>query len=149
MNNKFKLLETAKDLRGVLKTIENLLIDYPGVKGNENYVKYCLKKASAVNVLDEKLNELLESTYATDTSKRKGINVAILIKIIEAYFIALDDIDTAGDMFKPKYCKITSAVENLHRLRWLYCGISDETNNETMMVNGDCYKKENRVILNF
>lgn len=150
-NNKHELLSTAIELRGALQTIEDLLSDYTGIEGNENYVKYCRNKASDAHEDDVILNQLYDDTYNVDMEKRKGINIAPLIKIIEKQFKLLDDIDTAGDMFKPKWCKITSAVEQIHRLRWLLCYVDqdNEDENEVMTLNGNCYIKEKRVGLIF
>jgi len=150
-NDKHKLLSTARELRGTLQTIEDLLSNYTGIEGNENYVKYCRNKASDAHEDDAILNQLYDDTYNVDMEKRKGINIAPLIKIIEKQFKLLDDIDTAGDMFKPKWCKITKAVEQMHRLRWLVCYVEQDNKDENgvMILNGNCYIKEERVGLMF
>ena len=150
-NDKHKLLATARELRGTLKTIEDLLDGYDGIEGNENYVKYCLNKAKQANKDDDTLKQLYDDTYNVDMAKRKAINVAPLYKIVEKHFKLLDDIDTAGDMFKPKWCKITSAVEQMHRLRWLVCFVEGDNKDENglMNVNGNWFRKEERTVLNF
>ena len=144
-----KLLSTAKDLREPLKVIENLLEDYDGIEGNEFYVKYCLKKARQANVFDGKLKEYYNDMYNTDTMKRKEIDADTLYGILGRLFKLLDDIDTAGDMFKPKWCKYTKAVEALHKLRWLYCYIERYNGNENglMTVNRSCDSE--RIALRF
>lgn len=117
--NKYQLINNAKSLRDVLKTIEDLLENYPGIPGNENYVKYCYKKAKAGN--ETNLAEILDYTYNIDLTKRKEVSYIEIQAIINYLFCLLDAISSAGDIFKPKWCKITNAVEYLHRLRWLYC----------------------------
>lgn len=149
-NSKQQLLETAKELMGVLGAIEGILENYEGIEGNKNYVKYCRNKSKESRNDEESLNQMLEDTYNSDMSKRKGINIATLIHIIERQFTLLDDIDTAGDMFKPKWCNITKVVEQLHRLRWVYCTLNLPCANssDSISVNGEPYKIEHRVILN-
>lgn len=150
-NDKYKLLATARELRGILKTIEDLLDGYDGIEGNENYVKYCRNKAKQANEDDTTLKQLYDDTYNVDMAKRKAINVAPLYKIVEKQFKLLDDIDTAGDMFKPKWCKFTKALEQMHRLRWLVCFVEGDNKDENglMNVNGNCFRKEERTVLNF
>ena len=60
-------------------------------------------------------NSVVTLIFAVDLSQRKGINIAVLIRVIEKVFKLLDDIDTASDIFKPKWCKITQVVEKLQR----------------------------------
>ncbi len=147
-NSKNQMLYSAEKLRDVLSSIEDILEGYDGIKGNTNYVKYCYKKAQEVHEIDDDLTKMLQDTYAVDLSQRKGINIAVLIRIIEKMFKLLDDIDTASDMFKPKWCKITQVVEKLQRLRWIYCAVENERNdNGEMTVNGECFRKEHRIIL--
>jgi hypothetical protein len=150
-NDKHKLLATSKELRGILKTIENLLDGYDGIEGNKNYTKYCSEKAKQANEDDDSLNQLYDDTYNVDMSKRRGINIATLLYIVEKHFKLLDDIDTASDMFKPKFCKITSAVNQLQQLRWLVATFEGDNKGDdgVMVVNGNCFKKEQRTILNF
>jgi CRISPR/Cas system CSM-associated protein Csm2 small subunit len=147
-NSKDQMLYSADQMRDVLSSIEDLLEGYDGIEGNYNYVKYCYKKAQEAHEIDDDLNKMLEDTYAVDLSQRKGINIAVLIRVIEKMFKLLDDIDTASDMFKPKWCKITQVVEKLQRLRWIYCTVESERNdNGEMVINGECFKKEDRIIL--
>jgi len=147
-NSKDQMLYSADKMRDVLSSIEDLLEGYDGIEGNSNYVKYCYKKAQEAHEIDDDLNKMLEDTYAVDLSQRKGINIAVLIRVIEKMFKLLDDIDTASDMFKPKWCKITQVVEKLQRLRWIYCTVESERNdNGEMVINGECFKKEDRIIL--
>lgn len=150
-NDKHKLLSTAKELRGTLQVTEDLLNDYEGIDGNENYVKYCRNKAKQAHEDDITLKQMYDDTYNVDMEKRKGINIAPLIRIIEKEFKLLDDIDAAGDMFKPKWCKITSAVEQMHRLRWLVAYVETDSKDENgvMTLNGECYTKEQRIGLMF
>ena len=55
----------------------------------------------------------------------------------------LDDIDTASDMFKPKWCKYTQPVNQLQQLRWLYCTSETEKDKSgNMVINGECFKKK-------
>jgi len=150
-NDKHKLLATAKELRGTLKTIDNLLDGYDGIEGNENYVKYCRNKAQEGNEDDDILKQLYDATYNLDMNKRTGINIATLLHIVEKHFKLLDDIDTASDMFKPKWCRITSAVNQLQQLRWLVATFEGYNKDEEgiIIVNGNCFKREHRTILNF
>jgi len=91
---------------------------------------------------------MIEDTYAVDLSQRKGINIATLSHTIEYMFKLLDDIDTASDIFKPKWCKFTKVISHLDQLRWVYCTIESERNeNGDMIVNGECFKKEDRIVL--
>jgi len=148
-STKHEMLYAAKQLRGVLSSIENILEGYEGVEGNRNYVKYCYNKAKEAHTVDDGLVKMIEDTYAVDLSQRKGINIAVLINIIEKMFKLLDDIDTASDMFKPKWCKYTQVVSNLQQLRWTYCTVESERNdNGDMIINGESFKKENRIIIN-
>lgn len=147
-NSKDQLLYSADKMRDVLCSIEDILEGYEGIEGNSNYVKYCYKKAQEAHSVDDDLNKMLEDTYAVDLSQRRGINIATLIHLIEKMFKLLDDIDTASDMFKPKWCKITQVVEKLQRLRWIYCTVESTKNeNGDMVINGECFKKEDRIIL--
>jgi hypothetical protein len=147
-NSKDQMLYSADEMRDVLSSIEDILEGYDGIEGNSNYVKYCYKKAQEAHEIDDDLNKMLEDTYAVDLSQRRGINIAVLIRVIEKMFKLLDDIDTASDMFKPKWCKITQVVEKLQRLRWIYCtGESERNDNGEMVINGECFKKEDRIIL--
>lgn len=150
-NDKIKMLNTANKLREILFTIEDLLVEYKGNEGNKNYVRYCLKKVEKSHDFDDELTKLFNDTFNINVSERKGINIATLVHIIEKQFKLLDDIDTAGDIFKPEWCKITKTVELLHRLRWLYCNVEGDNkdNDGVMNINGECYKKEDKVILNF
>ncbi len=140
--DKRELLSAAMKLAETLKTIENLLEGYKGIEGNENYVKYCLNKAKQAN--DYNVKQIYNDTYAYDISKRREASGEYLYEIIRGCFKLLDDIDTAGDMFKPKWCKFTSAVEELHRLRWLYCTTKED---DDMSVNGNC--ENQKVIIKF
>ena len=147
-NSKEQMIYVADKLRDLLDSIENILEGYDGIEGNKSYVKYCYKKAAEVHNIDDELNEMIERTYAVDLSQRKGINIARLISIIKTQFMLLDDIDTASDMFKPTWCKITSVVSHLQQLRWIYCSVESEKNdNGDMIINGECFKKEDRIIL--
>ncbi len=132
----YKLLSIAKDLRKALKTIEDLLQGYEGVNGNSNYVFYCWKRADEAANEDGYLKSICDSAYNTDVSKRwiNSEQVESLHIMIKTYFKLLDDIDTASDIFKPKWCKITSAVAELVNLRWLYCSV-----NGNIQYNGNCY----------
>ena len=123
--NKIKLLNVSKDLRGVLKTIENLLNNYNGIDGNRNYVRYCMNKSMMANDDDATLKMFYHHTYNMDMSKRKDIDLLVLSQITQKHFKLLGDIDTASDIFKPKWCTLTSAVNELHRLRWLHGNVND------------------------
>ena len=148
MNNKDQLLYSANKLRDVLSSIEDILDGYDGIEGNKNYVKYCYNKAKEAHSVDDELVKMIEDTYHVDMAQRKGINIHALINIIEKQFKLLDDIDTASDMFKPKWCKITSVVSHLQQLRWIYCTVETERDeNGDMIINGECFKKEDRIIL--
>lgn len=148
MTNRDQMLYSANKLRDVLSSIEDILEGYEGVEGNKNYVKYCYNKAKEAHTIDDDLVKMIEDTYAVNLSQRKGINIATLVKIIETQFKLLDDIDTASDMFKPTWCKITSVVSHLQQLRWIYCTVESERGeNGNMVVNGECFKKEDRTIL--
>ncbi len=147
-NSKEQMLYSAKKMREILASIEGILDGYEGIEGNKSYVSYCLKKAKLANEDDSKLKQLYDDTFNADMSLRKGINIATLLHIIENYFKLLDDIDTASDMFKPTWCKITSVVSKLDSLRWLYCTVDSDRNEEgNMIINGDCFKREERIIL--
>jgi hypothetical protein len=149
MNDKHEMLYAANKLRDVLSCIEDLLEGYEGTEGNKNYVKYCFGKAKEAHTIDDDLVKMIEDTYAIDTTQRRGINIAILNRIIEKMFRLLDDIDTASDMFKPKWCKVTKAVSELQGLRWRYCTVDTVKNeNGDMVINGEGFTKENRIILN-
>jgi hypothetical protein len=148
MTDKNQMLYSADKLRDVLSTIEDLLEGYEGIEGNKNYIKYCYNKAKEAHTVDDDLVKMIEDTYAVDISQRKGINIASLVHILKKQFKLLDDIDTASDMFKPTWCKISKAVSHLQQLRWIYCTVEDIRDDEgTMLVNGECFKKEDRVIL--
>jgi hypothetical protein len=147
-NTKHEMLYAANKLRDVLLSIENILEGYEGIEGNKNYVKYCYNKAKEAHIVDNDLVKMIEDTYAVDTTQRRGINVATLVHTIEKMFRLLDDIDTASDMFKPKWCKITKVVSKLDQLRWIYCTVENERNgNGNMVINGECFKKEERINL--
>lgn len=147
-NSKDQMLYSANKLRDVLSSIEDILEGYEGIEGNKNYVKYCLNKAKEAHKIDDDLVKMIEDTYAVDLTKRRGINIAVLIRVIETLFKLLDDIDTASDMFKPTWCKITSVVSHLQQLRWIYCSVESEKNdNGDMIINGECFKKEDRIVL--
>ena len=149
-NSKHQLLTAAIELQSTLIVINDLLDGYKEIGVNKNYVKYCRDRAIKVSDDLDTLNQLRDDTYNSDVTKRKGINIAVLVRIVKRYFKLLDDIDTAGDMFKPEWCKYTSAVEQLHRNRWLFVSIEDKNKDDSglMVVNGDCFKKEERVVLN-
>jgi hypothetical protein len=148
MADKDQMLYSANKLRDVLSSIEDILEGYKGIEGNKNYVKYCLNKAKEAHKIDDDLVKMIEDTYATDLSQRRGINIATLIQVIETQFKLLDDIDTASDMFKPTWCKITSVVSYLQQLRWVYCTVENERDeNGKMVVNGESFKKEDRILL--
>ena len=128
---------------GYVPTFQKLLIE-----NNKNYVRYCYNKAKEAHTIDDELVKMIEDTYNPDMSQRKGINIAVLIRILEFMFKLLDDIDTASDMFKPTWCKITSVVSHLQQLRWIYCTVETERNeNGDMIINGECFKKEDRIVL--
>lgn len=147
-NSKDQMLYSANKLRDVLSSIEYILEGYEGIEGNKNYVKYCLNKAKEAHKIDDDLVKMIEDTYAVDLTQCRGINIAVLIRVIETLFKLLDDIDTASDMFKPTWCKITSVVSHLQQLRWIYCSVESEKNdNGDMIINGECFKKEDRIIL--
>lgn len=147
-NSKDQMLYSANKLRDVLSSIEDILEGYEGIEGNKNYVKYCLNKAKDAHNIDDNLVEMNEDTYAVDLTQRRGINIAVLIRVIETLFKLLDDIDTSSDMFKPTWCKITSVVNQLQKLRWIYCTVERERNeNGDMIINGECFKKEDRIVL--
>ena len=135
-------------MRDGLSSIEDILEGYEGIEGNKNYVKYCLNKAKEAHKIDDDLVKMIEDTYAVDLTQRRGINIAVLIRVIETLFKLLDDIDTASDIFKPTWCKITSVVSHLQQLRWIYCVVESERNdNGDMIINGECFKKEDRIVL--
>jgi len=147
-NSKDQMLYSANKLRDVLSSIEDTLEGYEGIEGNKNYVKYCLNKAKEAHKIDDDLVKMIEDTYTVDLTQRRGINIAVLIRVIETLFKLLDDIDTASDMFKPTWCKITSVISHLQQLRWIYCTVESERNeNGDMLINGECFKKEDRIIL--
>lgn len=147
-NSKHQMLYSAYKLRDVLLSIEDILEGYGGIEGNKNYVKYCLNKAKEAHKIDDDLVKMTEDTYAVDLTQRRGINIAVLIRVIETLFKLLDGIDTASDMFKPTWCKITSVVSHLQQLRWIYCTVESERNeNGDMIINGECFKKEDRIVL--
>jgi hypothetical protein len=111
-------------------------------------VSYCINKVKLANEDDLKLKQLYDDTFNVDMNQRKAINIATLLNIIEKYFKLLDDIDTASDIFKPTWCKITSVVSKLQSLRWLYCTFDIDINEEdNMIINGECFKREERIIL--
>ena len=148
MNNKDQMLYSANKLRDILSSIEDILEGYDGIEGNKNYVKYCYNKAKEAHTIDDELVKMIEDTYHVDLTQRKGINIYTLITVIEKLFKLLDDIDTASDMFKPKWCKITKVVSHLDQLRWIYCTVESERNeNGDMVINGECFKKEDRITL--
>lgn len=148
MTEKDKMLYSANKLRDVLSSIEDIFEGYEGIEGNKNYVRYCYNKAKEAHTIDDELVKMIEDTYNSDMSQRKGINIAVLIRILEFMFKLLDDIDTASDMFKPKWCKITSVVSHLQQLRWIYCTVETERNeNGDMIINGETFKKEDRILL--
>ena len=63
-------------------------------------------------------------------------------------FRLLDDIDTASDMFKPRWCKISKVVSELQGLRWRYCTVDTERNESgEMIINGEGFKKDNRILI--
>jgi hypothetical protein len=143
--SKEQMLYSAKKMREILSSIEGILDGYEGIDGNKSYVSYCFKKAKLANEDDLVLGQLYDDTFNADISKRKGINIATLSRIIENYFKLLDDIDTASDIFKPTWCKITSVVSELHALRWLYCTVEDDEISG-VVINGECFKKEDRIV---
>jgi len=148
--NKHQLISAAKELSAVIVAIEKLLKHYKGVSGNENYIKYCFDAVSRFKTKHSILDQIIDDTYNVDMNKRKGINIAVLMRIINEQFKILDDIDTAGDMFKPKWCPISRVIEQLHRLRWLHCTVESNSDSEgEMVVNGVCYRPESRVVLSF
>ena len=147
-NDKSQLLYAAGKLRDILSSIEGILEGYEGVEGNKNYVKYCYNKAKEAHTVDDGLVKMIEDTYAVDTTQRRGVNMTTLIHTIQKMFKLLDDIDTASDVFKPKWCKITKVVSHLDQLRWVYCTVENIRNeNGEMIINGESFKKEERVIL--
>ena len=148
MTDKNQMLYSANKLRDVLSFIEDILEGYEGIEGNKNYVKYCYNKSKEAHSVDDELVKMIEDTYHIDITQRKGINIHTLITIIEKQFKLLDDIDTASDMFKPIWCKITSVVSHLQQLRWIYCTVENERDQGgNMVVNGECFKKEDRIVL--
>jgi hypothetical protein len=124
--DKHALLTAAMNLRGTITTIGDLLYGYEGIEGNKRYVAYCKVQVAGAETDGKKLLELYELTYNEDIQKRKEINLDDLIRIITNFFDLLDKIDTAGDIFKPKWCKFTSAVEQMHRLRWLVASVEND-----------------------
>lgn len=147
-SSKEKMLYSAKKMREILASIESILDGYEGIEGNKSYVSYCINKVKLANEDDLKLKQLYDDTFNVDMNQRKAINIATLLNIIEKYFKLLDDIDTASDIFKPTWCKITSVVSKLQSLRWLYCTFDIDINEEdNMIINGECFKREERIIL--
>jgi hypothetical protein len=124
--DKHALLNAAMNLRGTITTIGNLLEGYEGIEGNKRYVAYCKVQIAGADIDEKKLLELYELTYNEDIQKRKEIDLDDLIRVIINLFDLLDKIDTAGDIFKPKWCKFTSAVEQMHRLRWLVASVEND-----------------------
>jgi hypothetical protein len=124
--DKHALLTAAINLHGTITTIGNLLDGYDGIDGNKRYVAYCKVQVAGAEIDGKKLLGLYELTYNEDIQKRKEINIDDLIRIITNFFDLLDKIDTAGDIFKPKWCKFTSAVEQMHRLRWLVASVEND-----------------------
>lgn len=148
VNSKQQMLSSAIQLRELLSSIEGILEGYEGVSGNKNYVKYCYNKSKECHTIDDGLSGMVQDTYAVDLNMRRGINIATLVHYLEKMFKLLDDIDTASDIFKPKWCKITRVVSNLQQLRWTYCTVNKLTDGESILnMNGECYRKEDRVIL--
>ncbi len=143
MINKDIRLHVATKLRDVLLSIEGILEGYEGIEDNKSYVEYCFNKAKEVHIFDTVLIRMIE-----DTAEGRGVNVATLIHTVEGMFKLLDDIDTASDAFKPKWCKVTSVVDELQRLRWLYCTTYDTADESIeVTINGDLFRKESRVLL--
>jgi hypothetical protein len=124
--DKHALLNAAMNLRGTITTIGNLLEGYEGIEGNKRYVAYCKVQIAGADIDEKKLLELYELTYNEDIQKRKEIDLDDLIRVIINLFDLLDKIDTAGDIFKPKWCTFTSAVEQMHRLRWLVASVEND-----------------------
>lgn len=147
-NNKIKILSAAFELRGVLSTIENLLKDY-NVDGNGNYCSYCLSRAEKAKEDYQVLDGMYEDTYRVPFEKRKEIDVVALQNILVKYYRLLDDIDTASDIFKPKWCKITSAVAELQNLRFLYCSVAGRNTDESglMATNGSCVEEKVTIVI--
>ncbi len=112
-------LEIADKLRFDIDLIYKLTNNYEG--DNENYVKYVKNKCETANKLNVKLDEIL-----TSIKNKKGINIKTLIDIIEGYITILDDIDTAGDMLKPKIDDLFKTIEFIHKLKWEYYYINDK-----------------------
>lgn len=133
------LLATAIAFRQTLQCIQDLLFGYSGINGNKSYVLYCLKKSVEANEYDFILGQMNEDTFNADMSKRKEIDVEKLNLIARKLFKLLDDIDTAGDIFKPKWCKITAAVEQMHRVRWLNARLGGKSGDGLMALNENCH----------
>ena len=123
-----------------------MLDDYDGVEGNKNYVKYCRNKAMIANEDDSILVEMYSDTYNVDFNKRKEINLEILFNIIKKHFKLLDNINTASDIFKPKWCNITTAVNKIQKSRFMVATLENDFK-DTVFVNNVCFKREDRVIL--
>jgi hypothetical protein len=124
--DKHALLNAAMNLRGTITTIGDLLEGYEGIEGNKRYVAYCKFQVAGAEIDGKKLLGLYDLTYNEDIQKRKEIDLDDLIRVIINLFDLLDKIDTAGDIFKPKWCKFTSAVEQMHRLRWLVASVEND-----------------------
>lgn len=137
-NLKDSLFTAAIEFQEILKTIEEL--SSLGEEDNGNYFTYCNNKSKIYEKYESVLEELYNDAYNQDVNKRRGINVFILNNIVENYFKALDDIDTASDMYKPVYTLNVKCIEYLHRLRWLYC----YTNSNE--VNSECFDKRIELI---
>jgi hypothetical protein len=146
-NDKFKMLEVVDKLADVLSVIEDLTEDYVGK--NDIYLNYCHAKSKEIHIHDKNLSQLFDNTFNEEMSKRKGINIKTLLDIIIHQYKLLDDIDTASDIYKPNWNKITNTINQLCKLRWLYCLVEENSENSTLEFNGDYYSKENRVIFNF
>ena len=139
IGNTHKLLDILKNLRGILTSIEKITNN----DLDNNYMRYCHKQATTIKDDDEVVNNLFDSVYNIDVTKRKGVNLSTINNLIIKYFGLLDDIDTAGDMFKPKQTFEFTLINQLHSLRWLYCVLEHQEGLITL--NGEPYVKEFRV----
>ncbi len=115
-----KMLDVAKNLREVIRSIRSLLDEYEGIEGNKGYVSYCLNKTKRATINDLLLKQFLEDAYAVPITDRKPVDLFSLANMIIRQWTILDDIDTASDIFKPIWCNITTAVNLLQKHRWLY-----------------------------
>ncbi len=120
-NSPVDIVHVANNLMNILSSIDNLLKGYEGIDGNKEYVAYCQEKC--MESYDFAWDLFL---ITKDFSEGKGVNVHSLLMIIQREYRILDDIDSASDMFKPKWCRITILVNEIQKLKNIYCSFDHE-----------------------